>query len=272
MPSKLSTRKDITNPRRIIAFAGSKQSGKNSAANFVAGMLLYSYSVINMFKLTHDGIIMDNELVDVNKMAPKFIQIYHWADTLKQGVSTFFGIDLKLLYGDDSAKNTLTHLLWEDMPGVITNKKMFADLNRHIKKKTELLGKEYQDNFQFIYHEPGRMSVRDVLQFFGTDICRTMYSNCWVQALEQRILREGPIVALIADTRFDNELFAAKSWGAMCVKMGRNPQRDSHSSENGIVQFSDWTTIINNEKADTIPQMHEVFTKSLAPIGAFEEL
>lgn len=260
-------------PKRILAFCGTKQSGKNAAANFVGATLLYSYYCIDSYQLTHDGILLNGKPQNINDVAPNFLKVYHWADELKRVCSSIFNIDIRLMYGTDKDKETPTDLLWQNMPGVTTNKKLFADVTRHINKKGDLLGLEYKDpNFQIIYHEPGNMSVRDILQYFGTDICRTMYEPCWTSALFNTIKSEAPMVALIADTRFDNEAEAVKSWGGLCIKLNRVIKTDSHKSENGFINFNSWDAIVENQKTNTIPEFCEILYKTLRPIGAFEEL
>ena len=41
--------------KRILAFAGSKQSGKNTACNFLHGYQLRCYRIINSFAITDKG-------------------------------------------------------------------------------------------------------------------------------------------------------------------------------------------------------------------------
>ena len=273
MSERLLRVSNIANPKRIVAFAGSKQSGKNSSANFVAGTLLYSYYYIESFQLTRDGILMNGVSRQVNNVAPKFVKIYHWADALKEFVAQTFGIPLPLLYGTDQDKDTPTQLKWENMPNVINSKSLQASVSAHLKRKGEMLSVSQRDKtLSLIYHEKGNMSIREVLQYFGSDICRVMFHNCWVQALESRILREKPQVALIADTRFDNELEAVRDWGGLCVKLNRQIKRDGHKSENGIVSFTDWSAIVSNEHTDEIRDFCQVLIKALKPTGVFNEL
>lgn len=277
MSSGLLARKTHTDVRRIIAFAGAKQSGKNAAANFCGATLLYSYYFIDGFRLAHEGLYVTRnskeELVDLNTVAPDFLKVYHWADELKITISRLFNIDINLLYGTDSDKDTKTPYKWEDMPGVVTNQKMYGYLMKGAKKKIDLLGKEYGVSPpNIMFHEPGNMTIREILQYFGTDVCRSIYNNCWVSSLESRIKSETPAVALIADTRFDNELFAVKEWGGLCIKMDRKTKEDSHVSENGIREFSDWDAVIKNQNTNTIPEMHKLFLETLRPVGVFEEL
>ncbi len=273
MPSRILKVDHLTNPKRIIGFAGAKQSGKNSAANFTGGTLLWAYHYIESFQLTSTGIILDGVEKEINQVAPSFVKIYHWADALKEFVSNTFGIDIKLLYGTDQDKDQLTHLMWENMPNVMTDKALAASVNSHIFRKGSIIGANEQSRiFKVLHHEPGPMSVREVLQYFGSDVCRVMYQNCWVQALESRILAEKPAVVLIADTRFDNELEAVKGWGGKCVKLNRQIKKDKHKSENGISSFTDWDAVVPNEKTDTVREFCPVLSKALKPMGAFAEL
>jgi hypothetical protein len=78
---------------KIIAFAGKKQSGKSTSAEFVERLYL-------------DKFILGN------------VKIYSFADPLKRDVCiNILGLTYKQCYGSDEDKNTPTKLKWVDMPG-----------------------------------------------------------------------------------------------------------------------------------------------------------
>ena len=64
------------------------------------------------------------------------------------------------VYGNDAEKNTKTIFRWEEMPGVVTDKVLARQ-----KAIKSLISKG-----TLKYHKPGRMSAREFLQFFGTDV------------------------------------------------------------------------------------------------------
>lgn len=79
------------NNQIIIGFAGRKQSGKNTCADYVSGL----YTKCNMST-----------------------KIYSLADPLKQDICiNLLGLTNNQCYGSDEEKNTITRLRWNDMPG-----------------------------------------------------------------------------------------------------------------------------------------------------------
>jgi hypothetical protein len=79
------------NTQRLIGFAGRKQSGKNTCADFIYS--LYRKSGIDA-------------------------KIYSLADPLKQDICIgLLGLTYDQCYGTDKEKNSLTNLKWADMPG-----------------------------------------------------------------------------------------------------------------------------------------------------------
>lgn len=76
----------------ILAFAGRKQSGKSTSAEYVQ-------SIINSRNLGLSN------------------KIYSFADPLKQDICVnILGLTYEQCYGSDEHKNTLTDIKWEDMP------------------------------------------------------------------------------------------------------------------------------------------------------------
>jgi hypothetical protein len=74
----------------IIAFAGRKQSGKTTCAQFIE-------HIFNNFGTS---------------------QIYNFADPLKQDICmNMLGLTYEQCYGNDAKKNEYTDIRWEDVPG-----------------------------------------------------------------------------------------------------------------------------------------------------------
>ena len=119
-------------------------------------------------------------------------QIYNFADPLKQDICmNILGLSYEQCYGDDMDKNTLTPNYWE--------------------------GKQ--------------LTAREVMQVVGTDIFRKMQRNVWVDATINKIKRENPQLAIIADCRFPNEVDAVKCAGGVVIKLTRNLYNSDHDSE-----------------------------------------
>lgn len=204
----------------IIAISGKKQAGKNTVGEFIA----QHYNWLDGY-------------------SSRTVGLYSYADKLKQFCIECLGLSYGQCYGTDEEKNTLTNLKWENMPGVLTNYPMgvFLDLQNEVGC---LVGK-------VILHEPGFMTAREVMQFFGTEIGRRMYNNIWVDSTIRQIKKDGLGIAVITDCRFPNEVHAVLNEGGWVMRLTRNPfQSDEHESEKALDQdrfnWELFTYIIDN--------------------------
>ena len=229
---------------RILAFAGSKQAGKSTCSNFLHGYQLRANQVVKDFGITEQGrLFVNTDIVDEHgkestadtfldtsrfdedfvewamyNMWP-FVKKYSFADSLKQLCITLFGVTYEQAYGNESYKmQQVPHLRWENMP------------TRSKKKK-------------------GEMTVRDFMQYFGTDICRKMYAPVWVNRCINDIEIEQPLLAVIDDCRFENEIAAIQEAGGKVIGLTRRPIDDTHSSERVIDDNLDMLdSVIDNEE------------------------
>jgi hypothetical protein len=96
------------------------------------------------------------------------------------------------------------------------------------------------------------MSGRAFMQYFGTEICRSMYPDIWVDYLDRKILQEKPKLAVIDDVRLDNEAARIKDRDGKIIALTRDPNKentDTHSSEQGIsLDYVD--AVIDNHDMD----------------------
>lgn len=126
-----------------------------------------------------------------------------FADKLKDGVSTIFGWDRKMLEGD-------------------------TDESRH--------WRELKDDF---WSNETKMEItpRLVLQLFGTDCLRNgFYDGVWVSLLKKHIL-DNPGDYVVPDVRFRNEQNMIRELGGKVwqIKRGKDPvwfQRAIHDNAN----------------------------------------
>lgn len=229
---------------RILAFAGSKQSGKNTCCNFLHGYQMRSYKIVDEFHISEDGdLIVDTIMQDADGEEQKnqgvldvtredmdfagwaaynmwpFIKHYAFASTLKEIAVGLFDLTKEQCYGTDAQKNSLTWIHWENMPG-------------------------YEGE------NTGRMSAREFLQYFGTDICRKIYNEVWTERTISDISREEPLIAVISDCRFPNEAKAIKQAGGKIIHLTRRPHEDVHSSETALEGFDEYDAVIDNTNLD----------------------
>ena len=238
---------------RILAFSGSKQSGKSTCCNFLHGYQLRCNGIIDNFAITEEGQLVvttnvvnetgeeevGDALLDVSRtdlefaewamysMWP-FIKKYSFAAPLKEIATGLFGLRPEQCYGTDEEKNTLTGIRWGDLP--TSNKKP--------KNK--------------------KMTAREFLQYFGTDVCRSMYENVWVNRCIADIAFEGPLVAIIDDCRFPNEADAIQNAGGKVVRLTRSPHKDSHSSESALDKWDNFDAVIDNQNMSVEESVKEV--------------
>lgn len=253
---------------QIIALAGNKLSGKTTAANFLHGHVLKLNEVIRHFDILHGGklqvntqYLKDGEVKDdmgeldltrtdelftgyaSEKIWP-YIKLYNFADALKEICGSLFGLTHEQLHGTE--KNSLTKLRWENMPGVITPDKADMIIPHYYENTKE----DFYDMLieaGIMVHEPGFMTAREVLQFIGTEIFRRMYEPVWVNLLIERIKDDSPMIAVIADCRFDNEAAGVKDAGGTVVKLTRQTEVDNHKSERGFNKFDDFDKVVDNK-------------------------
>lgn len=137
-----------------------------------------------------------------------------FADPLKQVVHHMFGIPLEDCY-TEAGKNKPTWVKWHDV-------RIWCDECR---------------NDQHWPHKPeDRMTVRDLLQWVGTDLVRYNWSeNHWVSLAEQRIRNTPESVVVVTDVRFENEANLIAAMGGTTIRVvGRQAANTpSHASETG---------------------------------------
>lgn len=218
---------------KIIGIAGRKQAGKNTVANYINGSILQSLDMISDFEIGNNGELeiktkdssgtegwgvfdvtrKDEEFISYaeNALFP-YVKIYHFADPLKLMAIDFFDLEPQQVYGTDKDKNTSTP-----------------------------------------YTQNGwnhKMTAREFLQYFGTEVMRNIKDTVWVDYTIKKIQQEQSSVAIIPDVRFPNEVDAIKKAGGIVIRLDRNIYDDQHVCETALDKDKyDWDNfdyIINN--------------------------
>ena len=235
---------------KILGISGKKQSGKNSTANFIIGKILKDNGIVFDYGVTDKGeLSLLTSLQDGSKvwgtvdtcsrdpvfleaaenMIFPFVKNYSFADSLKEAAVSLFGLTPEQAWGTDKDKQTLTNLKWENMPGVTTEVTPQDPVDEEVAGR---LGKYYEKVLSgVVYHEPGFMTAREFLQFFGTEIGRKMYPDIWIDATINRILEEQTGLAIITDVRFPDEVAAIQNVGGIVCRLDRTLFEDNHPSE-----------------------------------------
>jgi len=151
----------------------------------------------------------------IYRISDKKCKIVHFADALKIACSTIFGIvpeDMET----EAGKRKETDVAW---PSWYENKPE---------------GRDY-------------MTVREVLQFVGTEMFRhQLDEDIWVKSVFRQKYDDDDII-IIADCRFPNEADYSKEHGLLlCVKRDTGLPADAHASELALDEYSDYHDIVDN--------------------------
>ncbi len=202
---------------QIIIFTGKSQSGKDYGCNYVQ-------QTLGDIMIPHE-----RESDCYSNGGPK-AKIYTFAYALKNFVRDVFGVPHEQVWGTNEQKDMLTHLKWENLP---TTHAYIEQLKATMSNKHDVY-----------------MTGREVLQVWGTDICRHFYGDCWAFSTLAQIYKENPAYALISDARFPNELDIMKLTGVcekfrdkisvepIVIRLLRNPLNKKHKSETALDNYN----------------------------------
>lgn len=236
---------------KVVAFAGKKQAGKNTAANFLFGLEMWSIldennlPLIDRFRIDEKGRLIipvdfgpekgvQDGIFEPASREPAVqaflsvavwptVKMYSFADSLKDICINILGLTNEQVYGNNAMKNTPTKIVWKNVPGFPKTKSVET-----LKKMGFVLEDDWTpESF---------MTARHVMQFVGTDIFRKMYENVWVDATLRRIANDAPSIAIITDCRFPNEVEGVQSVDGIVIYLTRAPfaGQDEHSSETAL--------------------------------------
>jgi hypothetical protein len=237
---------------QILAFSGKKGSGKNTLSNFIHGYQLKSYGLIAAFEIADTGeLVIETDVkqengritrgkgsIDVTRLDIEFtiwamdnvwpfIKHYAFATALKELGIGLFDLSRESVYGTDEQKNSPIKYTWEDMP-------------------TKVKGKT------------GPMSGREFMQYFGTDICRKIYTDIWTDRTIKDIVAEESNLAIITDARFENEVRAVQNADGKVIRLTRSIDEDSHPSELALDTYESFDAIIDNKNMTIEESCHEL--------------
>lgn len=253
----------------ILGLSGRKQSGKNTClnwimANYVVGLGLADWARLNdkgqllVPAETEEGV--QTAILDVEHPAAApylaeyvwpFVKQYSFATPLKSFCMQVFGLTYEQAHGTNEQKDTPTSLRWEDMP--VSPR----DVN-------DWLSRVRVDSSAPVPLKTGAMTGREVLQYFGTQIGRQMWDNCWVDATIRKIHMQQPQLAIITDVRFPNEVKGIQDAGGKVLRFTRAPfkDQDEHASETALDGYEGFDAIIDNADM-SIPEQNCVVTQQL---------
>jgi hypothetical protein len=218
---------------RVLGFAGCKRAGKDSAAKFVLGHVLYENMIINKFGMNDKGELIVNSgyyddkgqlvegmgLFELNRLDPEFIyylqeqiwphvKVYNFADSLKWICMNIYGLTFEQLYGTAEQKQSPCKHTWSKM--------------------MELLPKSIRPS---VSDTEAPMEARQFVQCMG-DVLRWIDDNCLTNSLVDRIKLDDVPFALVADVRRVQEVEAIKAMGGKVIYLTRElTDGDGHHTE-----------------------------------------
>lgn len=165
---------------------------------------------------------------------------FAFATPLKEFCHNVLGVEREKLWGTNDQKNQPTHLKYSDLIRVVG-----VDRAEHI-------------NPQLLRYPDKYLTGREVMQYWGSEVCRTFYPDCWVRATANDMEKEyserlsngqiglnDTLHCLICDARFPNELeyfFFHTKWTPIVIHLKRNPINSTHKSEIAFDNF-DFTKV-----------------------------
>ena len=225
----------------IIGLSGAKQSGKTTSTNFLYGYQLRVNEIIEKFLMNPEtgellvnaktinekgeeeeglGVLdierRDSDFIDyASQSIWPYVRSFGFADPLKIISIQLFGLLEEQCYGTNDQKNTPINIKWEDLP-VSSDK-------------------------------TGFITAREFLQYFGTEVCRKIKPNIWVDSCINRINQSGTGLAIVSDVRFPNEVDAIQKAGGKVIRLTRKPYEDAHGSEISLDDYEGFDYVLDNQ-------------------------
>ncbi len=236
----------------IIVISGKKGAGKNTLANQIIAELLNRRLSLGV-RVNDQGLLVTpinlptvgdkvtawngklgfERVIDTTPpnvssiVSGAGIRVLSFAETLKEFCISVLGLRPEQCWGTDEQKNTPTHIRWESLP---------LGIRWKYAKKSLWPG---------TWLRRGLMTGREVMQVFGTDVVRQMYSDAWARSTYSCAVRIPEPVVIIPDGRFPNEIIgdntdlSSPEWDVTVKKIRslRNPFNDKHVSETALDNF-----------------------------------
>jgi hypothetical protein len=139
-----------------------------------------------------------------------------FANYLKSLCGDIFGISYHDLFIDKNAETSV----------MITSDKL------------DLLGLEPGPDLKL----GGYFTVRQVLQYVGTNLMRRFHPDCWINGTFRKIETD----TIISDVRFVNEIEAVHKVDGILLRLTRNPYNMEHESETMLDDYDGFDIVYDN--------------------------
>jgi len=225
--------------QKILAVSGHKRAGKTTCINFLHGYELQRNQVIEKFSLDERGKLLVNAT---------------FMDEKGQEVQQMGMLDL-----DNRESRFVEYCSTNIWPFVKSYN--FADSLKSI--AINFFGLTYEQCYGSEKDKSSPSPVKDYtarefLQYFGTDVCRSLKEDVWVDFCINQIKAEQSALALVGDCRFPDEVKAIQDAGGKVIRLTRTPHDDSHASEVALDTYEGFDAIIDNENMTVDDQSKEL--------------
>lgn len=236
----------------ILGVSGRSMAGKSSISNWLTGLWMQKYGLIEYHYVDHDGDLVvpieldgkiEDKVIRINRESIwlrenvyPYVKQYSFADKLKQFCMDVYGLTYEQCY-TQQGKIEKTKIQWSGFP-------------KEIRKKFNAKPKDF-------------LTVRELLQAFGTEIVRKIYSDAWVESCVKQIASDQPEFAIITDVRFPNEVKGVHDAGGLTLRLLRNPINSDHESESALDPYkfdqTQFSAILDNSQLTFAEQNEQVF-------------
>lgn len=238
--------------QKILAISGHKRAGKTTCINFLHGYELQRNSIIEKFILNDRGQLLVNAtfmdekgeevqqmgMFDLNNRDPRFVEY------CSMNVWPF----VKAYNFADSLKSIAMN---------------FFGLTYE-----QCYGSEKEKNTPSPIKD---LTARGFLQYFGTDVCRELKEDVWVDFCINQIKSEQSELALVGDCRFPDEVDAVQQAGGKVIRLTRAPYEDSHVSETALDTHEGFDATIDNQDM-TVEEQSKALLNVLGEWGWLESV
>lgn len=91
-----------------------------------------------------------------------------------------------------------------------------------------------------------QFSVRELLQYFGTDVLRKFDNDCLIRSTLLKLKNHDDEIWAIPDVRFPNEVKAIQNAGGKVIRLTRNISNMTHLSEVALNNYNEFDLIYDN--------------------------
>lgn len=261
----------------LIGISGRKQSGKTTTMNFLHGYLMKKHGIVDKFEISKTGDLVVNALyhdangipysrmgvLDLKQTGYEFLRFahdriwpivkgYNFGDYLKEICMNLFDLSYEQCYGTNEQKDSPSTIKWSDMPDVLILDEL------EVKKLDKF--PNIKEKF-YVRTSDRLMSGREVLEYYGSKICRKIKGKCWVDNTLEQIDIEQPYNAIIGDVRFVDEVIEIQKRGGIVIRLLRDPFASRAEAETDLDNYNQFDCIIEDQPIEEVNKIVEKFIK-----------